>query len=77
MQRQGDLLLIPTNDRPAHLSPVQSLVVLDGEHCHRLNGATRATGARRTSALLLAPGFYQVRRQRRFRPERSTSSAWD
>ena len=93
MQRQGDLLLIPTNERPAQLSPVQTLVVLDGEHSHRLNGGTLfqdAAGQLFVQAqqpvqlvheehqpLLLAPGFYRVRRQRRYRPERSTGSAWD
>lgn len=93
MQRQGDLLLIPTSQLPERVSALQTLVVLDGEHCHRLNGGTLlqdSSGQLFVQArqpvqlvheehqpLFLAPGLYQVRRQRRYRPSRSNTAVWD
>lgn len=93
MQRQGDLLLIPTSQLPERVQALPTLVVLEGEHCHRLNGGTLLQDgsgqlfvqARQPvqlvheehGALLLAPGIYQVRRQRRYRPSQSTASVWD
>jgi len=93
MQRQGDLLLIPTAQLPARVSPLTTRVVLDGEHCHRLDGGTLLQDSAgqlfvRVSEpvqlvhdehrpLQLAPGLYEVRRQRRYRPQRSAASVWD
>ncbi len=93
MQRQGDLLLIPTAQLPDRISPLTTLVVLDGEHCHRLDGGTLLQDSsgqlfvqvrepvqlvhEEHQALQLAPGLYQVRRQRRYRPQRSSGAAWD
>jgi len=93
MQRQGDLLLIPAPQLSERLTPLPTLVVLDGEHCHRLDGGTLlqdSSGrlfvqARQPVQLVhdehqplhLAPGLYQVRRQRRYRSAKSNGSAWD
>ncbi len=93
MQRQGDLLLIPTTQLPSRVSTLNTLVVLDGEHCHRLDGGTLLEDSAgqlfvRVSEpvqlvhdehqpLQLAPGLYEVRRQRRYRPQRSNASVWD
>ena len=93
MQRQGDLLLIPTPHSTERLTPLQTLVVLDGEHCHRLDGGTLLQDSSgqlfvqtrqpvqlvhdEHQPLSLAPGLYQVRRQRRYRSKASNGSAWD
>ncbi|MGE0493483.1 MAG: hypothetical protein AB7S38_30015 [Vulcanimicrobiota bacterium] len=86
MQRQGDLLLIPVDQLSEYSRPVDGLVVLAGEHDHRLAegrlcedqaGQLFVTVARATAllhdehrALELEPGSYAVRRQREYAPQR-------
>ena len=86
MQRQGDLLLIPIDQLPQQAQPVDGLVVLAGEHDHRLAegclckdeaGQLFVTVERPAAlvhdehqALELPTGSYMVRRQREYLPER-------
>jgi len=90
MQRQGDLLLIPTQGIPQGAAPLSTRVVLQGEHCHRLDdGKVLQDGqgqlfvcVERGARLLheehgplqLAPGVYRVQRQREYRPAREEPS---
>lgn len=86
MQRQGDLLLIPSEGIPQGAAPLTTRILLQGEHCHRLDGGQimRAQDGQlfvRTEssvqllheehgALQLAKGNYRVQRQREYRPAR-------
>ena len=93
MQRQGDLLIIPTDQLPRDLTALTTRVVLQGEHSHRLDGGTllRTTEGElfvrvadqvqlvheEHGPLALAPGTYKVQQQRRYRPDLTPSNAWD
>ena len=91
MQRQGDLLLIPTSGIPQGAAPLSTRVVLQGEHCHRLDSgkvlqdsegqlflcveSTASLLHEEHGPLQLAPGTYRVQRQREYRPAR-TETSW-
>ena len=93
MQRQGDLLLIPIQQAQPDLVRLDTRVVLEGEHCHQLNGGVVWKDPQgelfvqvdrevqllhdEHAPLTLAPGLYEVRRQRRYRPARRPGVAWD
>jgi hypothetical protein len=93
MQRQGDLLLIPTRQLPINLTPLSTRVVLAGDHSHQLDGGTVLRNPQgdlfirvdeqvllihqEHAPLALAPGTYRVTRQRRYRPVLAPTSVWD
>jgi len=86
MQRQGDLLLIPTERLPVDVVTLKTTVVQAGEHSHRLQGGTLHQDPRgqlfvrvdrevnlvheEHAPLALKPGLYRVQRQREYRPQR-------
>ncbi len=90
MQRQGDLLLIPTEGIPLGAAPLSTRVVLEGEHCHRLDGGRLLQDPQgqlfvcaesavqllheEHGSLQLGPGTYRVQRQRQYRPAREEHS---
>lgn len=85
MQRQGDVLLIPTDSIPQGAQRLATRVVVQGEHSHRLEGGQllRDPEGRlfvcveekvrllheEHAPLDLAPGIYRVERQRSYRPD--------